>query len=91
MHCLSCGREPTDRHHFPQAVGLGRNRKRVDLPTIPLCRTCHTKMHAGDRDVTERVVTKAPGYWQAVGEWERAEPLFRRWLSRREYRAWASR
>jgi hypothetical protein len=84
--CLSCGSHfQIERAHWPKAVGIGRNRKRADLPTVPLCRTCHTKMHAGDRGVTERVVAEAPGYWQDMGEWDFAEPLFRRWLSRREY------
>ena len=86
MECLcGCGREGIDQHHFPQAIGMGRNRKRVDLlPTVPLCRVCHTECHMGLH--TETLIAKAPVYWQSVGEWERAEPVYERWLARREYR-----
>ena len=92
QRCLVCGRQGTDGAHWPQPVGMGRNRKRLtELPTIPLCRTCHTKMHAGDKDTTAKVVAKVEAYWREVGEWEHVEPLFRAWLSRREYLAWSAK
>lgn len=48
------------------------------------------KQHAGDVDVMEVLVCKAPDYWRDMGEWENAEPYYERFASRREYRKWAS-
>lgn len=82
--CLVCGRPATDLHHWPETIGMGRNRKRhPELPTVPVCRSCH--MRAGDADVIEALIAKAPGYWRARGEWERAEPYYERFVARREY------
>lgn len=85
--CLSCGSHfQIERAHWPKAVGMGRNRKKVKLPTLPLCVRCHEfGVHVGDEEITCKLIDRAPGYWQDMGEWERAEPLFDRWLSRREY------
>ena len=86
MYCLLCGREATDPAHFPVHTGMGRKRKKDDgLPRVPLCRQCHTEQHMGLH--TETLIARAPAYWQSIGEWERAEPVYERWLARREYRA----
>lgn len=89
MPCLVCGREPAEKAHWPYAVGMGRNRRKVDLPTVPLCPEHHRlgpgNAHA-DGWVVDELIAKAPDYWRSVGEWERAEPLFDRWLAKREYR-----
>ena len=87
MRCLYCGRLATDRHHWPETVGMGRNRKlHPELPTVPLCRVCHTECHAGNEAVTIRLIERAPAYWFNEGVWAEARPYYERFVSRREYR-----
>ena len=85
--CLSCGSHfQVERAHWPYAVGAGRNRKKVKLPTVPLCVKCHEfGLHMGDEEITCKLIDRAPGYWQAMGEWDFARPFFERYLSRRRY------
>lgn len=86
--CLACGRFPSEEAHWPKAVGLGRNRRKVDLPTVPLCADCHRlgpgNAHVGGW-VVDRLVAKAPTYWRQQGVWELARPYFEAWMGRREY------
>ena len=85
--CLICN-APAECAHWPIAVGMGRNRKKLDLPTIPLCAEHHRlgpgNAHA-DGWVTERLITLAPEYWRSQGTWAKWEPVFDGWLSRRMY------
>ena len=86
--CLSCGSHfQAERAHWPYAVGIGRNRKKVELPTAPLCVKCHEfGQHVGmDEEITRKLIERAPIYWQAMGEWEFAEPFYERWMERRRY------
>jgi hypothetical protein len=78
MRCLLCGAPNPDRHHFPRTRKFGG-------ATVPLCRTCHTKAHAGHHPTIERLIAAAPVYWQSVGEWEANKEGFETWLARREY------
>ena len=83
--CLVCGR-PAETAHWPLAVGMGRNRGKVELPTVPLCVKCHEfGQHLGDEEVICKLIERAPEYWQAMGEWEFAEPFFERYVTRRRY------
>lgn len=86
--CLVCGSTPTDTAHWPYAIGMGRKRKTIGplLPTLPLCRPCHTRQHYADQDVIETLIRKAPGYWRSVGEWEQHQDGFETWVSKRRYR-----
>jgi len=68
------------------AIGMGRKRKRVDLPTLPLCTRCHEfGQHMGNEEITLALIRKAPDYWQSRDEWDEARPYFERYVSRREY------
>ena len=87
MRCLVCNAPYAAEAHWPEAVGMGRNRRKVDLPTLPMCHACHMRQHAGHGPTIERLIRKAPMYWQATGEWQWAKPYYDRFLSRREYRA----
>jgi hypothetical protein len=64
---------------------MGRNRKRVDLPIVPMCHVCHMRQHEGHGPTIERLIRKAPLYWQATGQWDKAMPYFERFMARREY------
>ena len=44
--CCVCGREPTDKHHFPITRGAGC----PENWAIPLCRQCHSEYHANPKD-----------------------------------------
>lgn len=85
--CLICGRR-AENAHWPLAVGMGRNRKKVNLPTVPLCPEHHRlgpgNAHA-DGWVTDRLIELAPAWWQETGQWDTARPLFETWLGRREF------
>jgi hypothetical protein len=87
MECLACGSAfQVERAHWPYAVGMGRKRKKVDLPTIPLCIRCHEfGQHMGSQEVIELIIARAPGYWIAEGTWENARPYYERYLSKRAY------
>jgi hypothetical protein len=64
VNCILCGAPNASDAHFPHAVGMGRNRKKTDLPTVPLCDPCHLgKLHHGDHDTIERLIIAAPLYW----------------------------
>lgn len=83
---VGCGREATEPHHWPGAVGMGRNRKKHPaLPTVPICRTCHDLYGGGNEAVTLALIANAPAYWQAQGTWEVARPYLERFVGRREY------
>ena len=88
MPCLVCGREgKLDWHHFPHAVGMGRNRKQLkDMGTVPLCRPCHSSSHWGTPAVIETLIARAPDYWRSVGEWELHCDEYETWLAKRRYR-----
>ena len=85
MRCLVCLSDATDSHHWPEQIGMGRNRKKVNLPTVPLCRVCHDRYHDGHQGVVDELVRQAPAYWQSRGEWEWARPYLERFVARREY------
>ena len=84
-YCLICGAPYPENCHWPEAVGMGRNRKRVDLPIVPMCHVCHMRQHEGHGPTIERLIRKAPLYWQATGQWDKAMPYFERFMTRREY------
>ena len=85
--CLVCGsRFQVENAHWPKAIGMGRKRKKVHLPTLPLCVRCHEfGQHVGNEEIIMALIEKAPTYWQEHGMWEEARPVFETWLSRREY------
>jgi len=85
--CLVCGsHHEVERAHWPYAVGMGRNRKEVELPTVPLCVRCHEfGQHMGDEEIICKLIQRAPDYWNALGEWEFARPFYERFMSRRRY------
>ena len=85
MRCLVCLSDATDPHHWPEQVGMGRSRKKVNLPEVPLCRTCHDKYHDGCQSVCDELIRQAPAYWRSRGEWEWARPYLERFVARREY------
>ncbi len=84
MSCLTCGRPDTDESHFPIHVGMGRNKRKVTeyLPTIRQCRRCHVALGQGEAWVWELALARAPRYWKARGEWEKARPIFNAWLAK---------
>ena len=84
-HCLVCNAPNPETCHWPEAVGMGRNRKRVDLPIVPMCHVCHMRQHEGHGPTIERLIRKAPLYWQATGQWYKAMPYYERFMARREY------
>lgn len=45
LPCLVCRATPSDAHHC--ISGRNSQRKVSDFDTIPLCRPCHTELHAG--------------------------------------------
>ena len=87
VRCLVCGSHfQVERAHWPYAVGMGRNRKQVELPKLPLCVRCHEfGQHLGDEEIICKLIERAPFYWQEQGEWEDARPWFERYMSRRRY------
>lgn len=46
--CVVCGRPATDQHHVVQK-GMGGVPAEVErrIPTVSLCRRCHTEVHQG--------------------------------------------
>jgi len=91
--CLTCGHKDTEESHFPLHVGMGRNKKKVTqyLPTIRQCRRCHVALGQGEAWVWELAAARAPSYWKAVGEWEKARPVFETWLAKRQLKRSSSR
>jgi hypothetical protein len=88
MKCIVCGSTfMVEAAHWPYAVGMGRNRKKVNLPTVPLCVKCHEfGQHMGDEEVIAALIELAPRHWKESGQWEDAQPHFERWLSKRQFR-----
>jgi len=84
-YCLICGAPYPENCHWPEAVGMGRNRRKVNLPVVKMCHSCHMRQHAGDEAVIEALIRKAPEYWQATGQWDKAMPYFERFMAKREY------
>ena len=82
--CILCGKK-AERAHWPIAKGMG-GRREDNLPTVPLCREHHDKLHSRDPDTVFRVEDAACDYWCAAGVWEEARPHFDRYLSREQYR-----
>lgn len=55
MRCLACGRGGTEGHHVGRK---GTGMKEHDYHCVPLCRSCHTKLHAeGEVRFWRRVLT----------------------------------
>jgi hypothetical protein len=50
-----------------------------------MCHLCHAAQHSGDHDVIERLIVRAPAYWQREGLWEAYGPEYETWHSRKEY------
>ena len=84
--CLCCGMPSTDDAHFPIHRGMGGRPGNDYLPMVRLCHKCHMSQHAGNERTILTLICKAPGWWQSKGEWTEAEPFFRRYMARREYR-----
>ena len=52
--CMTCGNQADDPHHI-MGHGLGgMGTKADDLFVIPLCRKCHSELHAGVKDFEEK-------------------------------------
>jgi hypothetical protein len=87
VRCLVCGsHSQVERAHWPYAVGMGRSRKKVELPTLPICVRCHEfGQHLGDEEITRKLIDRAPAYWQEMDEWEFARPYYERFVARLEY------
>lgn len=48
LHCYDCIGEGGDAHHIKGFRLGGTSTKGPDELTIPLCRKCHTRLHAGN-------------------------------------------
>lgn len=84
--CLVCeARYGLEDAHFPYDIGMGRRRKSVVLPTVPLCLKCHGLEHLNDPETIATLIERAPDYWRSREEWEFARPYLERYLARREY------
>ena len=85
--CLVCGSTyQVENAHWPKAVGIGRSRKKVKLPTLPICIRCHEfGQHMGDETITLTLIAKAPDWWRMHDEWEFARPWYERFVAKREY------
>jgi len=84
-HCLVCNGPDLENCHWPEAVGNRKRKKHPELPVVPMCRVCHMRQHEGHGPTIERLIRKAPLYWRATGQWDKAMPYFERFMARREY------
>lgn len=84
--CLVCGsRQYVEDAHFPYDIGMGRRRKRVSLPTVPLCIFCHRLEHLNDPEIIDTLIRRAPDYWRSRDEWGFSRPYLERYRARRKY------
>jgi hypothetical protein len=84
--CLCCGRPSTDESHFPVHRGMGGRPRKDNLPTVRLCRGCHTMQHTGDGAIIAAITQRAPAYWQSIGKWKDYREIFERWVDLYEYK-----
>jgi hypothetical protein len=90
-HCLVCGYHRTEGAHFPRAVGMGRNRRKVEGAKVRICPRCHRlgkdNLHRGSEAIVNALLERAPQYWALVGEWneDRRQELDR-WVSYRQHK-----
>ncbi|ENA05537.1 hypothetical protein ECP03052607_1163 [Escherichia coli P0305260.7] len=52
--CMTCGNQADDPHHIIGHGLGGMGTKADDLFVIPLCRKCHSELHAGVKDFEEK-------------------------------------
>ncbi|EPN0543484.1 DUF968 domain-containing protein [Escherichia coli] len=52
--CMTCGNQADDPHHIIGHGLGGMETKADDLFVIPLCRKCHSELHAGVKDFEEK-------------------------------------
>ncbi|MFB58100.1 DUF968 domain-containing protein [Escherichia coli] len=52
--CMTCGNQADDPHHIIGHGLGGMGTKADDLFVIPLCRICHSELHAGVKDFEEK-------------------------------------
>ena len=52
--CMTCGNQADDPHHIIDHGLGGMGTKADDLFVIPLCRKCHSELHAGVKDFEEK-------------------------------------
>ena len=52
--CMTCGNQADDPHHIIGHGLGGMGTKADDLFVIPLCRECHSELHAGVKDFEEK-------------------------------------
>ncbi|HCN9454177.1 TPA: DUF968 domain-containing protein [Escherichia coli] len=52
--CMTCGNQADDPHHIIGHGLGGMGTKADDLLVIPLCRKCHSELHAGVKDFEEK-------------------------------------
>lgn len=87
LRCLVCGDTWVELHHYPKTRGMGGRSEEslAALPTVPLCTRCHDQFHHGAGYIQAALEEKAPDYWKASGQWERAKSLLEAYAERRLY------
>ncbi len=73
--CVRCGRPATDQHHVRGKLGPLRNDPRYK---VPMCRKCHTWVHANPNKA------RKAGLLATLGQWNRTPKNSHRKTLRKE-------